>query len=195
MSDIVSALAGAASTGYCTVTDAGRVGMVTIRGDHADAGFARSVRSALGLGMPAQRDITGDIGGAVARLAWMSPDELLLFCDADAAPEEAAALSEVLAGGHALAVDVTDARAVFHVEGAAVREVLAKLTPADVSPGVFGPGEMRRTRLGQEPAAFHQKSETCVEVIAFRSVALYVFDLLSNAAKPGSEVGLFAAPR
>ena len=29
---------------------------------------------------------------------------------------------------------------------------------------------------------------------ALASVALYVFELLSNAAKPGSEVGLFVTP-
>lgn len=190
MSDAVSALAGAASKGYCKVTEAGRVGMVTIRGDLTDAGFAMAVKSVTGLGVPARRQITAE----GPRLAWMSPDELLLFCDADAAPDQAAALAEAVAGSHALAADVTDARAVFHVEGAAVREVMAKLTPADVAPGVFEPGEMRRTRLGQVPAAFHMPDATCFEVIAFRSVALYVFDLLSNAAKPGSEVGLFATP-
>ena len=189
MSDAVSALAGAASKGYCAVTEAGRVGMVTIRGDLTEAGFARAVKSVTGRAIPAQRQIIGE----GPRLAWMSPDELLLFCDADRAPDHAAALAEAFAGTHALAVEVTDARAVFHVEGPGCREVMAKLTPADVAPGVFGPGEMRRTRLGQVPAAFHMKSETCVEVIAFRSVALYVFDLLSNAAKSGSEVGLFVA--
>lgn len=192
MSDAVSALAGASSSGYCTVTEAGRVGMVTIRGDLAQAAFARAVKKVTGLDLPAQRRIVGDTAGGGLRLAWMSPDELMLFCAADAAPERAAALAAGFAGMHALAVDVSDARAVFHVGGAACREVMAKLTPADVAPGVLEPGEMRRTRLGQVPAAFHMPDDTTFEVIAFRSVAQYVFDLLTNAAKPGSEVGLFA---
>jgi len=193
MSDAVSALAGATnatSKGYCAVREAGRVGMVTIRGDLADAGLARAVKSVTGLDIPARRQILGDLAGDGSRLAWMSPDELMLFCAADAAPEKTAALSAAFAGQHALAVDVSDARAVFHVTGATCREVMAKLTPADVSPGVFEPGKMRRTRLAQVPAAFHMPDETSFEVIAFRSVALYVFDLLCNAAKPGSEVGL-----
>lgn len=188
MSEAVSALDGASIRGYCTVTEAGRVGMVTLRGDLADAGFASAVRDVTGLDLPAQ----GAIAGNGPRLAWMSPDELLLFCDADDAPGQAAALSAALAGQHALAVDVTDARALFRLEGAACREVMAKLTPADLSPHAFGPGRMRRTRLAQVAAAFHMPDETSFEIVAFRSVAQYVFDLLSNAAKPGSEVGLFA---
>lgn len=190
MSDAVSARAGAAFDGYCRISDVGRMGMVTLRGDLADPAFAKAVKSVTGLAPPDRRQITdGDDGTS---LAWMSPDELLLFCKAEAAPERAAALAGALTGLHALAIDVSDARAVFHVEGAAAREVMAKLTPADVAPGAFGPGEMRRTRLGQVPAAFRMTSATTFEVIAFRSVAVYVFDLLSNAAKPGSEVGHFA---
>lgn len=190
MSDAVSALPGAVFKGYCTVSEAGRIGMVTLRGDLADAGFAKAVKQVTGLDLPERREIVGD----GPRLAWMSPDELLLFCAADDAPGQAAALTEALAGQHALAVDVSDARAVFRVEGAACREVIAKLSPAAVAPGAFGPGEMRRTRLAQVPAAFHMPDETTFEVIAFRSVARYVFDLLSNAARPGSEVGHFVTP-
>lgn len=192
MSDAVSARAGAVFDGYCRISDAGRVGMITLRGELADPAFSKAVAAVTGLDVPDRRQITGGTDADGPRLAWMSPDELLLFCAAGAAPERAAALTGALTGLHALAVDVTDARAVFRVEGASAREVLAKLTPANVAPGAFAPGEMRRTRLGQVPAAFHMTSETTFEVIAFRSVAGYVFDLLSNAAKPGSEVGHFA---
>ncbi|MCB1330637.1 MAG: sarcosine oxidase subunit gamma, partial [Maritimibacter sp.] len=155
MSDAVSALPGAVFKGYCTVSEAGRVGMVSLRGDFADAGFAGAVKQVTGLDLPGRRQIVGD----GPRLAWMSPDELLLFCAADDATGQAASLAEALAGLHALAVDVSDARAVFRVEGAACREVIAKLSPAAVAPGAFGPGEMRRTRLAQVPAAFHMASE------------------------------------
>lgn len=187
MSDAVSALGGATYTGFCSVSEAGRVGMVTIRGDLGDAAFAAALRDVTGLDLPGQ----GAIVGTGPRLAWMSPDELLLFCAADDAPGQAAALAMAFAGMHALAVDVSDARAVFRVAGAASREVMAKLTPADVAPGAFGPGRMRRTRLAQVGAAFHMPDETSFEIIAFRSSAQYVFDLLANAARPGSEVGLF----
>lgn len=188
MSEAVTALNGAAFEGYCTVSDAGLTGMVSIRGDLAAKGFQRAVKKATGCAVPGRGEIVtkGD-----TRVAWMSPDELLVFWPYDEAAGLAQALARALSDEHALAVDVSDARVVLRVEGPAVREVMAKLTPADVSPAAFGPGRMRRTRLGQVPAAFHMPDAQSFEVIAFRSVADYVFGLLSAAAKPGGEVGLF----
>ena len=76
-------------------------------------------------------------------------------------------------------------------EGAAIREVLAKLTPADLRPGAIGIGEVRRTRLAQVPAAFWLDGEGKATVVCFRSVAEYVFGLLRNASENGSGVGYF----
>lgn len=191
MADVVSALPGATFAGFVTVTEAGPVGMITVRGDLGTAKVAQKVaaaiRTATGCAVPGQGAVSS---AADKRVAWMSPDELLVFCAHDAAPGLAAALDKALAGTHALVAEVSDARAVFRLQGAAVREVLAKLTPADVSPAAFGPGQMRRTRLAQVAAAFHMLGETEVEIVAFRSVAGYVFDLLANAARPGGEVGM-----
>ena len=85
-------------------------------------------------------------------------------------------------------MEVSDARAVFRLTGDldAAREVLAKLTPADLSPTAFGEGEVRRTKLGQVAAAFWIE-DGGITLVSFRSVAAYVFDLLSNAAE--QEVG------
>lgn len=49
----------------------------------------------------------------------------------------------------------------------------------------------RRTRLAQVPAALRMVDDETFEVICFRSVAQYVFDLLKVAGQPGSEVGFF----
>jgi len=188
MSEAVSALDGATFEGFCTVRDAGLLGMVTLRGDLAGKSFGVAVKKTTGCAVPGQGAIVEAKG---RRLAWMSPDELLLFCAYDEAKALCAALTEALAGQHALAVNVSDARAVFHAEGPQVREVMAKLTPANVAPGAFGPGQMRRTRLAQVAAAFHMPDDTSFEIVCFRSVGKYVFDLLAHAARPGSEVGLF----
>ncbi|SMH30654.1 sarcosine oxidase subunit gamma [Maritimibacter sp. HL-12] len=189
MSEAVSALEGATFEGFCTLRDAGPVGMVTIRGDLGAKGFAKAVKDATGCGLPHPRGIV-TAGGR--RLAWMSPDELLLICEHGEAPALAAGLAEALKGQHALALDVSDARAMLRLEGAGCREVIAKLSPANLAPGAFGPGEMRRTRLAQVAGAFYMPDETSFEIFVFRSVARYAFDLIANAARPGSEVGLFA---
>ena len=73
----------------------------------------------------------------------------------------------------------------------AIREVLAKLSPADMRISALPVGRVRRTRLAQVPAAFWFTDDSEAVVICFRSVADYVFGLLSTAAQPGSEVGHF----
>jgi sarcosine oxidase subunit gamma len=159
--------------------------MVTLRADFGAAGVAKAVKAAVGVDVPDVRKAAlADGRGAL----WMSPDELLLLVPYADAPATAAGLGKALAGVHHLAVDVSDARAVFRLTGdlAAVREVLAKLTPADLSPAAFGEGEVRRTKLGQVAAAFWIE-DGGVTLVTFRSFARYVFDLLSNAVE--REVG------
>ncbi|WP_342745200.1 sarcosine oxidase subunit gamma [Vannielia litorea] len=164
--------------------------MLTLRGDLASPEMAKAVKAASGQGMPFRRRIEGGLGGGAA---WASPDELLLFCDYAAAPDALEKARKALAGQHFLAVDVSDARAVFTVEGGPVRDLLAKLCPADMSPEVLALGEYRRSHIGQVAAAFWLVSEEKAVIVCFRSVAQYMFDLLGKAAEPGSELGYFAA--
>jgi len=188
MSDPVTALNHARYDGYVAVQEIGPQGMITLRGDLLSQGL-RDVVSGLTAGdIPSRGGVV--LTGNTA-CCWMSPDELLLLLPYDAVSGALADIASSLAASHHLAVDVSDARAVFRVTGPLLREVLAKLTPADVSPAMLSSGQLRRTRLGQVPAAFYLRDAETVEIICFRSVAQYVFDLLANAARPGGEVGLF----
>jgi sarcosine oxidase subunit gamma len=191
MSDLaVSALDGASYDGIVTVREMGLQGMVSLRGDLSSAAMAKAVKSATGGAMPAPRAVVATEGGAVA---WMSPDEVLILCPHAEADATVDALTKALAKAHHLAVNLSDARVMFEVKGeaGALRDVLAKLTPADLSADSLKPGELRRSRLAQVPGAFWFVDETTLRVIAFRSVAKYVFDLLAMSAKPGGEVGYF----
>lgn len=181
---------GAVFDGSVRVAKAEPRGMVTLRGDLGSAPLARALKAAVGVEVPGQRRMAMAAGrGAL----WMSPDEVLLVMPHGQAGAAVAGLSAALAAEHHLAADVSDARAVFRLTGdlAVVREVLARLTPADMSPEAFGPGEVRRTKLGQVAAAFWIEDDG-VTVVCFRSVAAYVFDLLAGAAAPGAPVGYWA---
>ena len=90
-----------------------------------------------------------------------------------------------LQGQHHLAVDVSDARAVFRVEGEKAHQVLAKLSPVDFD--MLAPGELRRTRTAQVAAALWHQDQGFT-LVCFRSVASYVMGLLSHSAQPGSEL-------
>ncbi|MGR3703526.1 MAG: sarcosine oxidase subunit gamma [Paracoccaceae bacterium] len=192
MSEPFSALNGASFQGLVTLRDCGPTGMITLRGDLAAPAMAQALDKAMGLSMPTPRRIVATADG-IRQVAWMSPDELLLILPYGQVSDALAALNTALAGTHHLAENVSDARALIAVTGpdAAVREVLAKLAPVDLHPDHFPQGEIRRTRLAQVAAAFWITEAGQAHVICFRSVAHYVFDLLSAAADPAAAVEYF----
>lgn len=190
MSDPVLALGGASRHGVVRVQEHGPYGMVTVRGDLADSRVSAALEAATGASMPDRRRAAlNDRKG----IAWMSPDEAMVVCARSEAPRIVSDLTAALAGVHHLAVDVSDARAVFRLEGdpGKLRDVLAKLTPADMRAAAFPVGEIRRTRLAQVPAAIWMVHADAAYVLCFRSVAGYVFDLLGVAVKHGSLPGHF----
>lgn len=164
--------------------------MITLRGDLDSPAIVAALRDGLGVAVPAPRRIAqGDAGVA----AWMSPDELLLMPGQGGAVAALADLRARLAGQHFLAEDVSDARAVFDLTGedAALREVLAKLSPADLSPAAFGPGDICRTRLAQAAAGIWCPAPGHLRLVCFRSVAVYMSGLLENAAAAGGQVDFY----
>ncbi len=186
MYSAVSALNGVSNVGFATVTEMGLCGMITLRGDLADAKLAKVITSATGADVPAQRRVTTSGDHAVA---WMSPDELLIMLPHDAADAMVATLTEGLSGQHVLVVNVSDARGVFTLSGDGARDVAAKLAPVDFATDAFDINDIRRSRLAQVPAAFWMSAPDTITIVAFRSVAQYVFDVLSKAVAQGSEVG------
>jgi len=161
-------------------------GMITLRGDLVSPPVQKAVKACTKTVVPQQGWVVFE-GNDQA--VWMSPDELLLlvpYTDISARLEK---IKKAMNGEHFLAENVSDARAMFTASGPGVREVLAKLTPADVSAQSLAPGHVRRTRLAQVPAAFWLEDDETCRIICFRSVAQYVFDLLKTAAAPETEVG------
>ncbi|MFK7869886.1 MAG: sarcosine oxidase subunit gamma [Roseobacter sp.] len=187
MFDAVTALGGRTASGtIAQIAEAPLQGMITLRGVVKDTGFAAAVAEVSGLSVPKAGETTAkqDI-----RLCWMSPDELLLLCPYADAEDYVSRFAAAMADVHAMAVNVSDARAMFGLSGPHARDVLAKLCPVDLSTAAFGPGAFRRTRMAQTPAAFWTTAEDAFQIVCFRSQAGYVFDLLTVAAQRGSEVG------
>lgn len=158
-------------------------GMITLKADLTDPVLRAAVPEVTGCAMPEIRGLTQSAARAVA---WMAPDELLVMlphADVAACVER---LETALAKLHHLVVDVSDARAVFRLEGQGVREVLAKGAPVDLAPAAFAPGSIRRTRLGQVAAALWMCDAQTAELVCFRSVAEYVEAFLQTAAQKDS---------
>lgn len=190
MSETISALNNAGFSGLVRIDETGLQGMITLRGDLSLATVKKVATAASGAAFPGQRQITVSDTGA---LAWMSPDELLILCPYDEVSDRLAKMTKTLGNTNALAVDVSDARAIFAISGEDARDVMAKLCPVDLHPEVFKPGEIRRTRLAQIAAAIWMEDDDTFRLICFRSVAQYAYDVLKVAAAAGSAVGFHAA--
>lgn len=188
MSDPVLPLGGASFEGLCHIAEHGPQGAVLIRGDLSTADLKNAATGLTGVDMPGQR---GAAGNGERGILWMSPDELLLLLPRAEAQRAVTDLQGQMGAAHALVTDVSDMRAHFLLTGPMVREVLAKLSPADLAPGAFAPGDLRRTRIGQVAAGLWMRDAQRVQLFCFRSVAEYMFALLRTAAAPGSAVGYF----
>ncbi|MDO6583893.1 sarcosine oxidase subunit gamma family protein [Salipiger sp. 1_MG-2023] len=190
MSDTIRVpMQGARSEGLCAVWPIGAQGQISIRCEHS-ADFRETLRGAIGLEVPAP---LGSAQGETGALLWMAQDELLLLCPYDKVAETMAELTKVFDGWFIAITDVSDARAFIAVKGPQLRDVLAKLTPADMAAHALTPGTIRRTRLAQVAAGIWLQSETTAQVFCFRSVAEYAFKALTLAAEPGGEVGFHIA--
>lgn len=183
MSEPVSPLGGASFAGFASVREIGPLGMVSLRAKAGTKGLDKAIKAAVGTRVPAVRRMewAGDRG-----CGWMSPDEFLLVLPYAEVGKALAAIAKALGEAHHLAADVSDARAVFRIEGAKAAQVLAKLCPADLER--LEPGELRRTRVAQVAGAFWA-DEAGFTLVSFRSVAAYVMGLLQHSALPGSELG------
>lgn len=173
---------GAPYEGFATIREVGPLGMIALRCAQDAPALGPALRAAAGAGLPGQRRIA--VTGARA-VAWMSPDELLLMLPVAEAAAALEGLSQALSGTHHLAVEVSDARCVFRIEGAKADQVLRKLCPADLDR--MAADEIRRTRAAQVACAFWREGDGFT-LVAFRSVAAYVRGILTNAARPGSEL-------
>lgn len=188
MSEPQNALGGARFAGLVEITEEKPRGMITLKGDLGSAKLKKAVTALAGVDMPEalRANLSGERG-----LFWMAPDELLLMGPYDAVAGDLKTLAKALKGTHHLAADVSDARSLFTISGPEGREVMAKLSPADMSPEGFGPGTFRRTRVGQVAAAVWMQDAETLGLICFRSVAQYVFDMLVDAAAPDARVDYF----
>lgn len=181
MSDPVSALGGGRFDGFAKVQEVGPLGMITLRAKELK-GLAKAVKAVTGAKVPDMRRVTRSSDRICA---WMSPDEYLLILPYAEVSGALGLITKALANEHHLAVDVSDARAVFQIRGADAGQVLRKLCPVDLDR--MAPDEIRRSRAAQVAVAFWADVDGYT-LVSFRSVAGYVMELLSHSAQPGSEL-------
>ncbi len=189
MSDVMAPMADARSGGLISVEALPPQGQISLRCELSDD-YRTKLGALLGLELPEPLGATREGDRA---LLWMARDELLLLLPYEQVPEMLERLGSTFEGWFIAITDVSDARAQFRLSGPHLRDVLAKVTPADMSPDAFTPGMVRRSRLAQVAAGYWLQSDAEAQIFVFRSVGEYAFQVLSLAAEPGGEVSYHEA--
>ena len=171
------------------IKEFGEVGMLTVRGEFSTQRFQAVIAKTCNVRIPKPLNINSSKN---LSLAWMSPDELLIFSFSGAFHEKTKkGLNSSLKGSHSLILDVSGARSLFLVEGILWRELLAKGSPVDFRKNSFTKGTFRRTRMGQVSVAFWMVSDNSAYIICGRSHSDFFYDWLCNAASDGSLTKFF----
>lgn len=160
---------------------------INLRGAIHDPAFTSAVRQATGLELPSPANTVTTTGDLAA--LWLGPDEWLIVGpreDATAGREPAlvGTLRAALAGQHAAVTDVSEARTIITLRGPRARDLLAKGTPIDLHPRVFGPSSCAQTALAAANVILRQLDDRpAYEIHVLKSFADYLWTWLERASQ------------
>ena len=138
--------------------------------DGQEKAASELLKSLCGMGLPGAGRSTGRDG---ARAVWTGAGQAMVLGVA----------VDVGLGRHAALSDQSDAWAVLRLEGAGVEEVLARLTPLDLNPGLFKRGRAARSLLGHMSAVIVRVGASAFEVMVFRAMAKTAVHEIEEAMK------------
>lgn len=162
-----------------------RLGHINLRGDPAEARFAKAAESALGVALPVAANTTAIVGDTV--VYWLGPDEWLVVAPGDRERSIADALRTALGGVHSSVTVVSGGQAVLVLRGAHVRDLLAKGCPLDLHSPAFRAGACAQTHVAKAGVLLRPLADDAIEVIVRRSFLDYLWSWMQVA---GSEYGL-----
>lgn len=155
---------------------------INLRGNVADPAFSDTVRQLTGLDLPTVANTVSTAGDLSA--LWLGPDEWLIVGPDGREQDLVGTLRQALAGQHVAVTDVSEARTVIAVAGTRARDLLAKGTPIDLHPRVFGPGRCAQTILAAANVILHQLDDRpTFELFVLNSFADYLWKWLEAASR------------
>lgn len=147
--------------------------------------FASTVtlaQAALGLSLALRAPECGWFTGTAARsLRSVGPGVWLIVASAAGLPD--ISLLRAQLGSHGTVVDLSHARCIMELRGAAASRTLAKYCGLDLDVTVFPTGSATNTRFGHIGMHLARTDdEPTFELLVFRGYAEFVFDALCGAA-------------
>ncbi len=133
-------------------------GHLTAMAPRQGGALGAALSAAHGLDLPGPGRATGT---DAARAIWFGRAHVLLM---GPAPDPSLAAQAAL-------TDISDGWAVVRLEGAGAAAVLARLTPIDLRPTVFPPGQTARTEVFHMQAAITRLADDAFLIMVFRSMS------------------------
>ena len=164
------------------------LGLITVKAEFHAKTARVLVEGTTGIDFPAVGSINS---GKKMSVGWMSTDECLIITDHSSVKKIVQKLETKLGRQHNFCCDISDSRCCFELSGQGWREILAKGSPADVSPETFKIGVFRRTRIRNLAVAFWMTSENYVRLICMRSVSDYMNEWLQTAVESSGRLNYF----
>ena len=170
----------AALNGAVSVRELGLSGKITVRGSASDPSFSSSL-VANGLACP---KVVGErVEQDGVKVICLGPDEWQVHLALDRVEAEVDRLRSAFSDLHAAVVDVSDYYTVLELSGAHTRDVLAKLTPLDVTADAMPAGTSQQTRMAKCSVLLTIQSDHCARLQVRWSHAEYLRDYLVESAR------------
>ena len=159
---------------FCEMAHLGKLNL------RADKSAGKIIKSVTGCTFPPAANKFTTAGER--HVVWLGPDESMIICEAGKDKELASAIHTSFGSLHAAVTNITDALAAFHLEGAVVRQVLAKGCALDLHHDSFTSGDAAQTLLSHAAVTIMALSNDEFIVICRTSLASYLHDWLLDAA-------------
>ena len=148
-------------------------GHINLRGDSGDEAFQAGVESVIGVRVPIEPNIVARSGENA--IAWLGPDEWLVFSPPESREEMATKLTDALASLHASVNDISSGQTIIRLRGTRARDLLSKGCPVDLHPRVFGPAQCAQSHIAKSNALIIQvDEEPTYDIVVRRSFADYL---------------------
>lgn len=156
-------------------------GHLNLRGQPDEAAFMQAIKAAIGLDLPVEPNTV--VTGTDVSALWLGPDEWLLITEPESQAKLESAINKQLGDVFAGVTDVSSYYTTIVVAGYNAAELLARGTPIDLHPRVFGTDHCVQTLLAKTAATIVKVDDTPVfEVIVRISFADYLWRWLQDAA-------------
>ena len=151
---------------------------VMVRKGKAKA-FSATLKEACGLNTPTPGQ---SLSGKRAASHWCGADQFYVVAAGMAEGALYLELKESLAG-LASCVDQSHGRVIIEIAGPRVRNVLAKGTPVDLHPSVFGPGQCAMTQMAHVGVHLAQVGANAFELSVFRGFSESFWEWLTEQSE------------